>query len=51
LETQRLVSHEINAVTKALIVELHLNHQTEAVNYKEQGYIIVPKKKLEKHAG
>ncbi len=44
LETRRLVTHGIDAVTAALTAKLHLNHQTEAVGNEEEGYIIVPKK-------
>ena len=44
LETRRLATHEIDAVTAALTATLYLKKQTESIGDEGEGYIIVPKK-------
>ncbi len=45
VQLRMLKSHEIDAITCALTACLYLNNQTEAVGDKEEGYIIVPRKR------
>lgn len=45
LESRRLISHELDAATAALTAALHIAKQTDVFGNKEEGYIVVPKKR------
>ncbi len=44
LETKKLSTHELDAITAALTARLYLKNETEQIGDKQEGYIIVPKK-------
>lgn len=45
LVTRRLITHELDAATAALTAALHTTNQTDVFGSKEEGYIVVPKKR------
>lgn len=44
LKVRTLTPHELDAITAALTAYLHIQDQTEALEDREEGYIIIPKK-------